>query len=113
MSTKEKIMEVLKEAESGDLVSLTREMVNTMVKDKFELARAIIYGNVTNVNEPVRFNGYGNLESVSEYELIKECENNIDEIADWIMDNGTSNIYTLTDELEEILNEQEEDMEVE
>lgn len=50
----------------------------------YELARAIIYGDVTNVIDPVRFNGYGNLESVTEYELEQEALDYIDELLDFI-----------------------------
>lgn len=130
MNTKEKIMELLEEVSDDNLLSLTRESnsydgsfdyadtyesIEDLVEimdDKKEIARAIIYGNVENMVDPVRFNGYGNIETISEYELVKECQSDIDEIAEWIVDNGTSNIYTLVDEVEEVLNEQEEDMEV-
>ena len=77
--------------------------------DSYELARAIIYGNVTNVNENVRYNGYGNLENVSDYDLEKESENYISEIIDFIESNGFS--YLCCDELEEIYNENEEEEE--
>lgn len=50
----------------------------------YELARAIIYGDVTNVIDPVRFNGYGNLENVTEYELEQEALDYIDELLDFI-----------------------------
>lgn len=50
----------------------------------YELARAIIYGDVTNVVEPVRFNAYGNLENVTEYDLEQEALDYIDELLDFI-----------------------------
>ena len=50
----------------------------------YELARAIIYGDVTNVIEPVRFNAYGNLENVTEYDLEQEALDYIDELLDFI-----------------------------
>ena len=53
----------------------------------YELARAIIYGDVTNICEPVRFNGYGNLENVSEWEIDSEAQDNIPELAYWLVDN--------------------------
>lgn len=73
----------------------------------YDLARAIIYGNVTNIEDEVRFNGYGNLESVDSYDLEKESENYISEIIDFIESNGFSDLYC--DELEEIYNENEEE----
>lgn len=56
--------------------------------DGYELARAIIYGNVTDVCENVRFNAYGNLEAVSDFDLYNECEENIDELIEYLLDNS-------------------------
>ena len=42
--------------------------------DAYELARSIVYGNVTNIEEPVRYNGYANLENIDEYEIEEEGE---------------------------------------
>lgn len=50
----------------------------------YELARAIIYGDVTNVVDPVRFNAYGNLETVNEYELEQEALDYIEDLLDFI-----------------------------
>lgn len=52
------------------------------------LAAAIIYGDVTNNVDDVRFNVYGNLETVTSWELYGECRDNIDELADWLEDNA-------------------------
>ena len=79
--------------------------------DAYELARAIIYGNVRNIKNEVRFNGYGNLESVDSYDLEKESANYISEIIDFIDSNGFLNIYC--NELEEIYNENEAEEEEE
>lgn len=59
----------------------------SMVDDKYELVRSVIYGDVTNVNDMVRYNAYGNLESVSEWDLEKECQDSICDMAGWLMDN--------------------------
>ena len=79
--------------------------------DAYELARAIIYGNVANIVDEVRYNGYGNLETVSNYDLEKESENCISEIIDFIESNGFSDLDC--DELEEIYNENEKNEEEE
>ena len=50
----------------------------------YDLARAIIYGDVTNIVDPVRFNAYGNLETVNEYELEQEALDYIEELLDFI-----------------------------
>lgn len=52
-----------------------------------EFARAIIYGNVENINDPVRFNGYGNLETVKEWELEDIAEGETPELAAFVVDN--------------------------
>jgi len=64
------------------------EVVEMM--DKYEIARSIIYGNVTNICEPVRFNGCGNLENVSVYQLYDEAHDNVSELAYWLLDDAAS-----------------------
>ena len=74
-----------------------------------EVARAIYYGDYKYTNQYVRFNGYGNLESLSDYQYEKELKDNINEIIDELMENY-NNIY-LPAELEEIFNNFEEEEE--
>ena len=74
-----------------------------------EIARAICYGDYGYNDEYVRFNGYGNLESLSDYQYEKELKDNINEIVDELMENY-NNIYLPT-ELEEIFNNFEEEEE--
>lgn len=46
-----------------------------------EAARAVFFGNVRNwMDEYIRFNGYGNLESLSEYQYTQELLRGADEI---------------------------------
>ena len=47
-----------------------------------EVARAIYYGDFNYNDEYIKFNGYGNLESFSEYEYEELLEENIEEIID-------------------------------
>jgi len=77
--------------------------------DAYGLARAIIYGEVTNIEDSVRYNAYGNLETIDEYDLEQESKDYIDEIIDFIESNGFSDLYC--DKLEEIYNESEEESE--
>ena len=74
-----------------------------------ELARAIYYGDYKYNDEYVRFNGYGNLESLDNFEYKEELKDNIEEILDELMENY-NNIYLPT-ELEEIFNNFEEEEE--
>ena len=47
-----------------------------------ELARAIYYGDFNYNDEYIKFNGYGNLETFSEYEYEELLEENIEEITE-------------------------------
>lgn len=71
--------------------------------DPYNFMCRIVFGSVDNVNDMLRFDAYGNLESVSEWELHKECQDRIDEIADWLMDNW-HNVDSLYEEDEELFN---------
>lgn len=67
------------------------------------LVHAIIYGNVTNVVDEVRFDECGNLENVTERELYADCEDYVEELAEWLMDNY-NNVDSLYTEDEELFN---------
>ena len=47
-----------------------------------ELARAIYYGDFNYNDEYIKFNGYGNLETFSEYDYKELLEENIEEITE-------------------------------
>ena len=72
-----------------------------IVNDKYELVCSIVYGDIKNVDDWVRYNAYGNLESVTEHELYTECQDCIGEIAEWLMDNY-SNVDCLYEEEKEL-----------
>ena len=65
------------------------------IMDAYDLARAIIYGNVDNVDFDVRFNAYMNLESIYPYDLENESENYIDEILEHIEDYGFQHLNNI------------------
>ena len=67
----------------------------SMISDTYELARSIIHGNVENVHYQVRYDAYGNLESVTEYDLYNECWDYVSDLADWLMDDwqNTDSLY--------------------
>ena len=69
--------------------------------DKWELVRMVQFGDFDCTQDFWSFNGYGNLESYSKWELPIYAE----DIADYIL----SEEYSLgNDEIQEILNEQED-----
>ena len=76
-----------------------------------EIVRMTYYGDYKYMDEYVRFNGYGNLESLSDYQYERELKDNINEIIDELMKNY-NNIY-LPAEIEEIFNNFEEEEEEE
>ena len=80
------------------------ELADCMNSNAYELARSIIYGKVTNVMDPVRYNAYGNLESVSEYDLYNDCDYYKEDLIDWLVENSYNinlDYYIDTDGLNE------------
>lgn len=52
--------------------------------DPIEAARATFFGDIQNwSDEYIRFNGYGNLESLSEYDAVKVAEDHLDDIYEY------------------------------
>lgn len=51
-----------------------------------ELARAINYGEYNYTDDYIKFNAYGNLETVNEYELERELKDAIDDIAERVIE---------------------------
>lgn len=64
-----------------------KEFFETFFEKKpFETVRAIYYGDY-NLSDPyVRFDGYGNVESLTEYEFIDDFKNYIDEVVEALED---------------------------
>lgn len=77
-----------------------------------EVAKAIHFGDFNYNDDYIRFNGYGNLETLTERQLVQEMRDNIDEIVDLLLTNK-DNIYIDDDELKGLLEEEEEEGEQE
>lgn len=54
------------------------------IMDAYEIAKAIIYGEVDDVNIPVYFDDYGYLRSIDEHELYSACMDNLSEMILWL-----------------------------
>ena len=81
-------------------------------ENKIEVARAICYGDYNYTDDYVRFNGYGNLESFSEYDMIEELKDDIDEIIENLIE--YKDCICINDgNLEELLEDEEEEEEEE
>ena len=91
---------------SMDFVEITtiQELAETM--NAYELARAIIYGDVDNIDLPVKFDGYANLKSIYICDLENESEDYISEIINYIDDYGIDEFTNI--DLENLYNESEE-----
>ena len=77
-------------------------------ENKLDVARAIYYGDYRYNDDYVRINGYGNLESFSEYDMIEEIKAYIEEIVENLIE-YKDNICISDGNLEELLEEEEEE----
>lgn len=89
------------------------DFFNTFFNNPMDAIRATYYGNYNYNDDYVKFNGYGNIDSYSEYERIEEIKDNIDDIVENLIE-YYYNIY-INEELEnlllELLEEEEEEEE--
>ena len=84
------------------------EFFETYFESKIEIARAICYGDYNYNDDYVRFNGYGILESFSEYDMIEKLKDDIDEIVENLIE-YKDYICISEGNLEELLEEEEEE----
>ena len=126
MTLKEKIIEGLEELGTDELLSLCREInsydgnldqFDIFEMDEFdemlegktptEIVNSIRYGGFASTDEYFRFNGYGNIESLSYADIEEELDSYLGEIADCI-ENG--NYYSmLPDSIKAIIDEEEDE----
>ena len=64
------------------------EFFNTFFENNpMEVARAVYYGNFNYNDGYIKFNAYGNLETLSEYDYEELLKDNIEEVIDCLIDN--------------------------
>ena len=73
-----------------------------------EIARVIYYGDYNYNDDYVRINGYGNLESYTEDEIIEKMKDSIDEIVKNLIEEHDGYLY-LSDDIKEIFEEAKEE----
>ena len=57
------------------------DFFNCFFSDKMEVARAVFFGNIQSwTDEYIRFNAYGNLESLNEFDVVEEIDNYVEDI---------------------------------
>lgn len=67
----------------NEIHSFDEEFFNTYFSDPMEAARATFFGKIESwMDEYIKFNAYGNLESMSEYEVLGEIDYYLEEIFD-------------------------------
>ena len=118
LNNEETLLEVVSELNSWndclenlDFFENDEEFFNTFFDNPMEAIRATYYGDYNYNDEYVKFNGYGNIDSYSEYERIEEIKDSIDDIVDNLIE-YYYNIYIneeLGDLLLELLEEEEEE----
>ena len=116
LNNEETLLEVVSELNSwnGCLENLEfwendEEFFNTFFNNPMDAIRATYYGNYNYNDDYVKFNGYGNIDSYSEYDRIEEIKDNIDDIVDNLIE-YYYNIY-INEELGDLLLEEDEEEE--
>lgn len=92
------------QVEHGDpdkeLFEFDEEFFSTFFTNPMEAARATFFGNIQNwMDEYIRINGYGNLESLSEH------------TAESVIDDAIEDIFEYKDSWEDYIEDEEEDEE--
>ena len=86
---------------SNEIYSFDEEFFEINFSDPMEAARATFFGKIESwMDEYIHFDAYGNLESLSEYEVLGEIEYYIEEIFDY-PDTWEDYIENEDDDLEE------------
>ena len=75
-----------------------------------EVARAIYYGDFNYNDEYIKFNGYGNLETLSEYDYEELLKENVEEVIDCLIE-YVEHIYIANRQLDDLLSQYFEDEE--
>lgn len=82
-----------------EIHSFDEEFFETYFSNPMEAARATFFGKINSWgDEYIRFNAYGNLESMTEYDVLEEIDNYLEEIFDYP---DTWDIYIYNDEEDE------------
>ena len=75
-----------------------------------EVARAIHYGDFNYNDEYIKFNAYGNLETLSEYDYEELLKENVEEVIDCLIE-YVEHIYIANRQLDDLLSQYFEDEE--
>ena len=67
----------------GCFYTFDEEFFVTFFNSSYDAARATYYGSISWSDDYIRFDGRGNLESLSEQQIISEAEDNLEYIYEW------------------------------
>lgn len=67
----------------GCFYTFDEEFFDTFFRSSYDAARATYYGSISWCDDYIRFDGRGNLESLSEQQIISEAEDNLEYIYEW------------------------------
>lgn len=88
------------------MYSFDEEFFEIFFGNPMEVARATYFGNIQNWNDDyIRFNAYGNLESMSSYEYDSMLEDNEEEIIETALELYQEGHLYLYDEITELFDE--------
>lgn len=79
------------------------DFIENMFKTKRDTVRAVCFGNYNYADDFVKFNGYGNLDSYSKYQVIERMKSYIDDIIDRLFE--LKNDININDDLKNLLEE--------
>lgn len=79
------------------------DFIENMFKTKRDAVRAVCFGNYNYADDFIKFNGYGNLESYSEYQVIEKMKSYIDDIIDRLFE--LKDDININDDLKNLLEE--------
>ena len=79
------------------------DFIENMFQTKSDAVRAVYFGDYHYADDFVKFNGYGNLESYSEYQVIEEMKSYIDDIIDRLFE--LKNYININNDLKNLLEE--------
>ena len=100
--------------EDYHMESFDEEFFEIFFENPMDAARAVFFGDIQNWNDDyIRFNAYGNLESMSDYEYNHMLEDSLEEIVEVAVELYQENHLNLSSEIEELfddyLNDDDED----
>ena len=108
LNNEDKLLDVVQELNSwnGSLEHLQfyendEYTINELFPNSYEMARSITYGDYNFNDDYFKFDGYGNIETYDQYEMVQEHKDYIDDIVDSLKENYEN--IDIDDELKDLI----------